>query len=133
MLAIPEALAGGGVLPVPVAEAPEWLGFAAVGFQRCSVGWVHRLFRHGDGNRHHHAGLPCARRLTSRGGLENIRSLDELREAVIEGAVHRLRPKLLTGGVAIVAIFPMVFATGVGAEVLAPDGATGTRRPADLR
>jgi Cu(I)/Ag(I) efflux system membrane protein CusA/SilA len=58
--------------------------------------------------------------IDKRGGLEHIRSLDELREAVIEGAVHRLRPKLLTEGVAIVAIFPMVFATGVGAEVLAP-------------
>src|SRR5205823_13038061 len=55
-----------------------------------------------------------------RGGLENLRSLDELRAAVIEGAVHRLRPKLLTEGVAILAIFPMVFATGVGGEVLAP-------------
>src|SRR5204863_7265442 len=52
--------------------------------------------------------------------LEGIRSLDELRQAVIEGAVQRLRPKLLTEGVAIIAIFPMVFATGVGAEVLAP-------------
>jgi hypothetical protein len=31
-----------------------------------------------------------------------------------------LRPKLLTEGVAIIAIFPMVFASGVGAEVLAP-------------
>jgi hypothetical protein len=54
------------------------------------------------------------------GGLENMRSLDELRQAVIEGAVHRLRPKLLTEGVAIIAIFPMVFAAGVGGEVLAP-------------
>jgi Cu(I)/Ag(I) efflux system membrane protein CusA/SilA len=58
--------------------------------------------------------------IAKRGGLENIRSLDELRAAVIEGAVHRLRPKLLTEGVAILAIFPMVFAAGVGGEVLAP-------------
>jgi copper/silver efflux system protein len=34
--------------------------------------------------------------------------------------VHRLRPKLLTEGVAIIAIFPMVFAKGVGGEILAP-------------
>jgi len=58
--------------------------------------------------------------IDKRGGLENIKSLEELREAVIEGAVHRLRPKLLTEGVAIIAIFPMVFATGVGGEILAP-------------
>ena len=54
-----------------------------------------------------------------RGGLEKIASLDELRETVVEGAVHRLRPKLLTEGVAIVALAPMVLASGVGHEVLA--------------
>ena len=54
-----------------------------------------------------------------RGGLEKIASLDELREAVIEGAVHRLRPKLLTEGVAIIALAPMLWASGVGHEVLA--------------
>jgi Cu(I)/Ag(I) efflux system membrane protein CusA/SilA len=58
--------------------------------------------------------------IAKRGGLENIKSLEELRQAVIEGAVHRLRPKLLTEGVAIIAIFPMVFAKGVGGEILAP-------------
>jgi Cu(I)/Ag(I) efflux system membrane protein CusA/SilA len=58
--------------------------------------------------------------IDKRGGLANIKSLEELRQAVIEGAVHRLRPKLLTEGVAIIAIFPMVFAKGVGGEILAP-------------
>jgi len=56
--------------------------------------------------------------IEKRGGLENIKSLEELRQAVIEGAVHRLRPKLLTEGVAIVALAPMLFATGVGSEVI---------------
>jgi Cu(I)/Ag(I) efflux system membrane protein CusA/SilA len=58
--------------------------------------------------------------LEKRGGLEKIASLEELRQAVIEGAVHRLRPKLLTEGVAIIAIAPMLWATGVGAEIIAP-------------
>ena len=71
--------------------------------------------------------------IEKRGGLENIKSLDELRQAVIEGAVHRLRPKLLTEGVAIIAIFPMVFATGVGGEILAPMAAARAGRAADLR
>ncbi len=53
-----------------------------------------------------------------RGGLEKIQSLRELRDAVIEGAVHRLRPKLLTEGVAIIALAPMLWATGVGHEVI---------------
>src|SRR5207302_9186043 len=58
--------------------------------------------------------------IDKRGGLANIKSLDELRDAVIEGAVHLLRPKLLTEGVAILAIAPMLWATGVGAEIIAP-------------
>ncbi len=52
------------------------------------------------------------------GGLEKIQSLAELRDAVIEGAVHRLRPKLLTEGVAIIALAPMLWATGVGHEII---------------
>ena len=56
--------------------------------------------------------------IEKRGGLEKIGSLAELREAVIEGAVHRLRPKLLTEGVAIIALAPMLFAAGVGHEIL---------------
>jgi Cu(I)/Ag(I) efflux system membrane protein CusA/SilA len=53
-----------------------------------------------------------------RGGLEKIQSLKELRDAVIEGAVHRLRPKLLTEGVAIIALAPMLWASGVGHEII---------------
>src|SRR6185295_10707301 len=54
------------------------------------------------------------------GGLNEISSLDELRQRVIEGAVHRLRPKLLTEGVAIVGLVPMLWATGTGAEIMRP-------------
>jgi Cu(I)/Ag(I) efflux system membrane protein CusA/SilA len=56
--------------------------------------------------------------IEKRGGLEKIGSLRELRNAVIEGAVHRLRPKLLTEGVAIIALAPMLWATGVGHEII---------------
>jgi Cu(I)/Ag(I) efflux system membrane protein CusA/SilA len=58
--------------------------------------------------------------LDKRGGLSSIRSLNELRTAVIEGAVHRLRPKLLTEGVAIVGLVPMLWAAGTGAEIMRP-------------
>jgi Cu(I)/Ag(I) efflux system membrane protein CusA/SilA len=56
--------------------------------------------------------------IEKRGGLTQIGSLEELRQAVIEGAVHRLRPKLLTEGVAIIALAPMLFSTGVGSEII---------------
>ena len=39
---------------------------------------------------------------------------------MIAGAVHRLRPKLLTEGVAIVGLVPMLWATGTGAEIMRP-------------
>ena len=58
--------------------------------------------------------------IAERGGLENIRSVAELREAILEGAIHRLRPKLLTEGTTIIAIAPMLWADGVGAEVIRP-------------
>ena len=119
MLAVPEAMAGGAFFHVPVSKNPARLVRSADGLQRRGLGRLHSLLRHGHRNWNHHAGL-SPRGARKRGGLENIHSLSELREAVIEGAVHRLRPKLLTEGVAIIAIFPMVFAKGVGAEILAP-------------
>lgn len=58
--------------------------------------------------------------IDDRGGLEGIGSVAELRQAILEGAIHRLRPKLLTEGAAIISIAPMLWATGVGAEVIRP-------------
>jgi Cu(I)/Ag(I) efflux system membrane protein CusA/SilA len=58
--------------------------------------------------------------IAERGGLERIGSIAELRQAILEGAVHRLRPKLLTEGAAIISIAPMLWVSGVGAEVIRP-------------
>jgi Cu(I)/Ag(I) efflux system membrane protein CusA/SilA len=58
--------------------------------------------------------------IAERGGLERIASITELRQAILEGAIHRLRPKLLTEGAAIISIAPLLWATGVGAEVIRP-------------
>ena len=44
----------------------------------------------------------------------------ELRESVIEGAVARLRPVLMTASVAGIGFLPMALATGAGAEVQKP-------------
>jgi Cu(I)/Ag(I) efflux system membrane protein CusA/SilA len=119
MLAVPEALAGGAfflfLFPKLVYgwDSPPWdfsvavwVGFIACFGMATETGIIMLVY--------------LREAIDKRGGLENIKSLEELRQAVIEGAVHRLRPKLLTEGVAIIAIFPMVFATGVGGEILAP-------------
>jgi Cu(I)/Ag(I) efflux system membrane protein CusA/SilA len=55
-----------------------------------------------------------------RGGLAALRSIDELREAVAAGAIQRLRPKLLTEGLIVLSLLPMLWSSGVGAEVLRP-------------
>lgn len=119
MLAVPEALAGGVFLlwlfpkilygwetPPYSFSVAVWIGFIACFGMATETGVIMLVY--------------LREAIERRGGLENIKSLAELEEAVIEGAAHRLRPKLLTEGVAILAIFPMVFATGVGGEILAP-------------
>ncbi len=119
MLAVPEALAGGAFFlylfpkilngwdtpPLDFSVA-VWVGFIACFGMATETGIIMLVY--------------LREAIEKRGGLKNMKTLEELRQAVIEGAVHRLRPKLLTEGVAIIAIFPMVFASGVGGEVLAP-------------
>jgi Cu(I)/Ag(I) efflux system membrane protein CusA/SilA len=119
MMAVPEALAGGAFFmylfpkimngwdtpPMDLTVAVR-VGFIACFGMATETGIIMLVY--------------LREAIDKRGGLDNIKSLEELRQAVIEGAVHRLRPKLLTEGVAIIAIFPMVFATGVGGEILAP-------------
>ena len=119
MLAVPEALAGGAFFmylfpkimqgwsaPPMDFSVAVWVGFIACFGMATETGIIMLVY--------------LREAIEKRGGLENIKSLEELRQAVIAGAVQRLRPKLLTEGVAIIAIFPMVFAKGVGGEILAP-------------
>jgi Cu(I)/Ag(I) efflux system membrane protein CusA/SilA len=117
MMAVPEALAGGiffqflfpkivhgwSAPPVDFTVA-VWVGYIAAFGMATETGIIMLVY--------------LRQAIDKRGGLENIKSLEELRQAVIEGAVHRLRPKLLTEGVAIVALAPMLFATGVGSEII---------------
>ena len=53
------------------------------------------------------------------GGLERM-TLTELKRAVLKGAVHRLRPKLLTEATTILGLAPMLWSDGIGAEVIRP-------------
>ena len=44
----------------------------------------------------------------------------ELRQAVVSGATHRMRPVLLTASVAILGLFPASVSTGIGSDVQRP-------------
>ena len=108
LLAVPGAIAGGVLF--------QWLfGYrwsvpVAVGYLACfgmatSTGIIMLVY--------------LREALEKRGSLATLTEAD-LRAAVLEGAVHRLRPKLLTEGTTILGLAPMLWATGVGAEVIRP-------------
>lgn len=55
-----------------------------------------------------------------RGNSSETISREELREYVIAGAAKRLRPKLMTVCVALFGLIPVLWATGVGSDVMKP-------------
>jgi Cu(I)/Ag(I) efflux system membrane protein CusA/SilA len=55
-----------------------------------------------------------------RGNSRDTISMDELREYVIAGAAKRLRPKVMTVCVALFGLVPVLWATGVGSDVMKP-------------
>ena len=55
-----------------------------------------------------------------RGNSREAISMNELKEYVIAGAAKRLRPKLMTVSVALFGLVPVLWATGVGSDVMQP-------------
>jgi len=109
MLAVPGALAGGVIFQTLFGynfSVAVWVGYIACFGMATETGIIMLVY------------LRDA--IAQLGGLEKIPSLEVLEDAVLRGAVHRLRPKLLTEGTAIVGLAPMLWARGVGAEVMAP-------------
>lgn len=55
-------------------------------------------------------------------GVNRARRADheDIEAAVIEGAVRRLRPKLMTVCVVLASLIPILWETGVGADVMKP-------------
>ncbi|HBD08216.1 MAG TPA: CusA/CzcA family heavy metal efflux RND transporter, partial [Syntrophobacteraceae bacterium] len=47
-----------------------------------------------------------------------LASLDELRQAILNGAVKRLRPKFMTVAVMAFGLIPIMWSTGTGADVM---------------
>lgn len=108
MLAIPGALAGGVLcqalfgFPFSVAVG---MGYIACFGMAAATGIVMLVYLRTS--------------VAQSGGLKNM-TLDELRQATLKGAVHRLRPKLLTEATTILGLAPMLWSTGTGAEVIRP-------------
>ncbi|MBI2898805.1 MAG: efflux RND transporter permease subunit, partial [Planctomycetes bacterium] len=108
-LSVPGAVAGGAIFQALFGfdfSVAVWVGYIACFGLATETGIVMLVY--------------LREAIEKRGGMERIGSEEEIRAAVIEGAVQRLRPKLLTEGTTILALIPMLWATGVGAEFMRP-------------
>jgi Cu(I)/Ag(I) efflux system membrane protein CusA/SilA len=108
MLAVPGAIAGGllfqWVMGLKV-SVTVWVGYIACFGMATSTGIIMLVY---------------LREAVARGGGLARMSLPDLRQAVLDGAVHRLRPKLLTEGTVVLGLAPMLWSTGVASEVIRP-------------
>ncbi|MGC8638527.1 MAG: efflux RND transporter permease subunit [Isosphaeraceae bacterium] len=108
LLTVPGAIAGGLFFQWLLGEALSvtvWVGYIACFGMATSTGIIMLVY--------------LREALDRAGGLQHI-TLPELRQAVLSGAVHRLRPKLLTEGTVVIGLAPMLWASGVGSEVIRP-------------
>jgi len=109
MMAVPGALAGGVLFQALFGynfSVAVWVGYIACFGMATETGIIMLVYLRDS--------------IAARGGLQGLASLEALEKAVLEGAVHRLRPKFLTEATAIVGLAPMLWSHGVGAEVIAP-------------
>lgn len=107
-LAVPGALAGGVLFQYLFGfnfSVAVWVGYIACFGLATENGLVMLVY--------------LREAIEERGGLANL-SLEELREAIMQGAVHRTRPKLLTELTTMIGLAPMLWATGTGSEIIRP-------------
>jgi Cu(I)/Ag(I) efflux system membrane protein CusA/SilA len=83
-----------------------WVGYIALFGIAVETGVVMVVYLHEALDRRLKSGVPLRH--------------EDIEAAVIEGAVHRLRPKLMTVSVVLASLIPILWETGVGADVMKP-------------
>jgi Cu(I)/Ag(I) efflux system membrane protein CusA/SilA len=83
-----------------------WVGYVALFGIAVETGVVMVVYLHEALNRRLATGTPLKH--------------EDIEAAVIEGAVHRLRPKLMTVCVVLASLIPILWETGVGSDVMKP-------------
>jgi Cu(I)/Ag(I) efflux system membrane protein CusA/SilA len=83
-----------------------WVGYIALFGIAVETGVVMVVYLHEALNQRLKSGVPVRH--------------EDIEAAVIEGAVHRLRPKLMTVCVVLASLIPILWETGVGADVMKP-------------
>jgi len=114
MLSVPFALIGGVYLIAILGfnfSVAVWVGFIALYGLAVETGVVMVVYLHEALDRRlHEAG---------RGERPPVTKAD-ITEATIEGSVLRLRPKIMTVTTSLIALVPIMWSTGVGADVMRP-------------
>ncbi|GJQ20631.1 MAG: cation efflux system protein [Bacteroidia bacterium] len=114
MLSVPFALIGGVYLVAALGfnlSVAVWVGFIALYGLAVETGVVMVVYLHESLDRRlqaYHAG--------ARGPI----TVTDIREATIEGSVMRLRPKVMTVMTSMIGLLPIMWSTGVGADVMKP-------------
>lgn len=109
LMAVPFALTGGVYLLYALGynfSVAVWVGFIALFGTAVQTGMVMVIYLN----------EAVERKLEEHGRL----TMEYLREAVMEGAVLRLRPKVMTVSTVIAGLLPIMWSTSAGAEVMKP-------------
>ena len=114
MLSVPFALIGGVYLIYILGynfSVAVWVGFIALYGLAVETGVVMVVYLHEALDRRLHA-----HQRAERGAL----TMQDITEATIEGSVLRLRPKVMTVATSLIGLIPIMWSTGVGADVMQP-------------
>jgi Cu(I)/Ag(I) efflux system membrane protein CusA/SilA len=114
MLSVPFALVGGVYLVYFLGynfSVAVWVGFIALYGLAVETGVVMVVYLHES--------LDKRLRSFARGERGPLTE-EDIREATVEGSVLRLRPKVMTVGTAMIALVPIMWSSGVGADVMQP-------------
>ncbi len=114
MLSVPFALIGGIYLIYILGynfSVAVWVGFIALYGVAVQTGVVMVVYLHEALDRKLHA-----HQLGRRGPI----TPRDIYDATVEGSVLRLRPKIMTVGTALIGLIPIMWSTGVGADVMKP-------------
>jgi Cu(I)/Ag(I) efflux system membrane protein CusA/SilA len=114
MLSVPFALIGGVYLIYILGynfSVAVWVGFIALYGVAVQTGVVMVVYLHEALDR-----KLQAHQLGKRGPI----TPQDIYDATVEGSVLRLRPKIMTVGTALIGLIPIMWSTGVGADVMKP-------------
>ena len=108
MLAVPFSVVGA-----------VWLMYS-LGYNVSIAAWVGHDRAHGPrrGDRRLHAALPRPRLRRGARREGRLRTLADLHEAIVHGAVKRVRPKMMTVAAAFMGLMPIMWSTGTGADMM---------------